>query len=91
MDEAPVGDRRDVIIDFSSAEGDRIYLSSIDADGAWWGDQAFIFIGSAPFSDLGQVRFENGILQGHSERFTSVDFEIELKGVTSLTVADLIL
>ncbi|WP_342241926.1 calcium-binding protein [Inquilinus sp. OTU3971] len=51
-------DTRDVIADFSSADGDRIDLVGIDADGdAGNGDTAFTFIGGDAFSgQAGELR-----------------------------------
>jgi Ca2+-binding RTX toxin-like protein len=49
----------DQIWDFSQSEGDKINLSGIDANELLSGDQAFTFIGNAPFSGAaGEVRYE---------------------------------
>ncbi|WP_299839067.1 calcium-binding protein [uncultured Paracoccus sp.] len=51
------GAGRDVITDFSLAEGDRIDLRVIDARTTMAGDQAFSFIGGAAFTGVaGQLR-----------------------------------
>jgi Ca2+-binding RTX toxin-like protein len=52
----------DRITDFSRAQRDRIDLREIDANEQVDGNQAFQFIGQAPFSGVGQVRFyqQNG-------------------------------
>ena len=47
----------DTIADFSRAEGDRIDLSAIDANALAAGNQAFRFIGDAPFTGVGQLQF----------------------------------
>ena len=53
--------RRDTIIDFNAAE-DMIDLSGIDADTTQAGDQMFLLIGSATFSNqAGELRYANGI------------------------------
>ena len=74
-----------MITDFSSKEDDKIDLSSIGKD--------FVFIGSSVFSgDQPEIRFENGILQLATAGFNhSPLFEIQLLGVDSLTIDDLIL
>ena len=46
----------DVITDFSRAQGDKIDLSTLDANLEVSGNQEFRFIGAAPFTDAGQVR-----------------------------------
>ncbi len=78
-------DHRDVITDFSSSEADKIDLSSIGKD--------FVFIGSSVFSgDQPDIRFDNGILQLATAGYNNSPlFEIQLLGVESLTIDDLIL
>jgi Ca2+-binding RTX toxin-like protein len=46
----------DVITDFSRAQGDKIDLSTLDANMEVSGNEAFQFIGAAPFTGAGQVR-----------------------------------
>ena len=46
----------DVITDFSRAQGDKIDLSTLDANLEVSGNQAFQFIGAAPFTAAGQLR-----------------------------------
>lgn len=48
----------DTIFDFLAADGDTIDLSAVDANSSAAGNQAFTFIGTAEFSDFGQVRYE---------------------------------
>lgn len=53
------GASRDVILDFvgvGAAVGDRIDLSTIDANSGAGGNQAFVFRGTAGFTGAGQVR-----------------------------------
>ncbi|ABM79313.1 hypothetical protein [Prochlorococcus marinus] len=78
------GIKRDVIGDFRSHQKDKIDLSGIQA--------GLIFIGSDGFSgQAGQVRFENGLLQVNIDRGWRAEFEIQLLGVDSLDLDDLIL
>jgi Ca2+-binding RTX toxin-like protein len=94
-----VGPHRDIIEDFSHAEGDKIGLALIDANTRVPGDQAFRFIGSDTFahyhslhhSVLGMVRFSHGIVQGNVNANLAPDFEIAVKGVATLTAHDFIL
>jgi Ca2+-binding RTX toxin-like protein len=50
----------DLISDFNRAQGDRIQLWAIDSDITAAGNQVFAFVGSAAFSDAGQIRFTTG-------------------------------
>jgi Ca2+-binding RTX toxin-like protein len=87
---------RDRIIDFSKAEGDRIDLSFIDANGTLAGNQAFTFTTLAAFSAPGQVRAE--VIGGNTFVFGNTDatpgtaeFTIALTGVIALAGTDFIL
>ena len=73
-----VGASRDVIADFSSAQGDKIDLSTIDANSNLANDQAFNYIGSAAFSAAGQLRLSGNILSGDVDGNGIADFEIQL-------------
>lgn len=83
---------RDVIGDFKTSEGDKIDLSSLDANLATVANDAFSFIGSSAFSSnaAGQLRFAGGILYGSTDADTAAEFEIQLVGVSNLQTADLI-
>ncbi|QXH62307.1 calcium-binding protein [Pseudomonas azerbaijanorientalis] len=83
---------RDVIGDFKTSEGDKIDLSTLDANVATAANDAFSFIGSSAFSSnaAGQVRFAGGILYGSTDADTAAEFEIQLLGVNTLKVTDLI-
>lgn len=49
----------DIILDFSTAENDKVYLKSIDADTTTGGNQAFSFIGTGAFSSTpGELRYD---------------------------------
>jgi Ca2+-binding RTX toxin-like protein len=78
---------RDTIVDFNGRAGDRIDLSSIDANSRLSGDQVFNFIGTASFSGVfGQLRFASGILSADTNGDRSADFAIALTNVTALNV-----
>ena len=89
-----VGRRCDVVM-FTQAEGDRIDLSGIDADGNGSnGDQAFTWVNArhlnAAFSKVeGQLRFAQGILMGDTDGDGEADFHIRIDG--SLAAGDVIL
>ena len=76
---------RDVITDFCSSDDDKIDLSSIGKD--------FEYIGSSDFTGKKrEVCFEDGLLQLGTPGFNNSNiFEIQLLGVDSLTIDDLIL
>jgi parallel beta-helix repeat protein len=89
-----LGALRDVVIGFKSSDGDRIDLSRIDANPLTSALDAFTYLGSLPFSEVdatGQLRFANGILYGSTNADAAPEFEIQLLGVNSLAVGDLIL
>ena len=83
---------RDVIGDFKTSEGDKIDLSTLDANLATTTNDAFSFIGSSAFSSnaTGQLRFNDGILYGSTDADTAAEFEIQVLGVSNLQTADLI-
>ena len=60
-----VGADRDLVLDFNRGEGDRIDLSTIDANTLLSGNQVFAFVGSASFSGAaGQLRAVAGGIDG---------------------------
>ncbi|MEH2513774.1 Ca2+-binding RTX toxin-like protein [Nitrobacteraceae bacterium AZCC 1564] len=82
---------QDQITDFSSAQGDHIDLSAIDANTQAAGHQDFGFIGSAAFSDVaGQLRFADHFLEGDVNGDGAADFRVNVN-VASLQHGDLIL
>jgi hypothetical protein len=84
---------RDTISDFDAAE-DLIDLSTIDAI-AGGADDAFAFIGTAAFTDVGQVRvFQlggNTFVDINATGDTTPDMRIELTGLVSLDAGDFVL
>jgi len=86
----------DRITDFSSADKDKLALSTIDANASKAGDQAFAFIGSQAFHKVaGELRFEvvgnQGVLSGDVNGDGIADLKIYLDGVKSLTTSDIFL
>jgi Ca2+-binding RTX toxin-like protein len=82
-DSAPLGQGlTDYIADFNQAEGDRIDLSRIDANVNVDGNQSFLFIGNNnAFVDhwgAGQLRFNNGFVEGDVNGDFVADFAIEV-------------
>ena len=76
----------DRIVDFSTAQGDKINLSLVDANTTTTADNAFTFIGAAAFSNVaGQLRYEvqgtNTIVMGDQDGNGAADFWIRLDGV----------
>ena len=86
VNESPVGVDRDVIRDFSGAGavlGDRIDLTTIDANSLAAGNQAFIWGGSFT---AGHLRYVGGVLQGNTDADAAAEFEIQLVGTPALVV-----
>ena len=94
--DSAVGTMQDVITDF--AIGDKIDLSAIDANKSTLVDDAFLTLelGNAAtvvFISAKALYFDtvNHILYGNIDSDTSADFSIQLSGVNTLNVTDLIL
>lgn len=91
LQDSVTGSQRDVIKDFSRAQGDLIDLSGIDAINGG-GDDEFTFIGNQAFSgDAGELRFANGILSGDTDGDGTADFSIRVNNMTSMNSGDFIL
>ena len=78
----------DTIGDFHRSEGDVIDLSAIDADQTFatlYGNQAFTFVGSAPFTAPGQINFftdkSDTYIQLNTDWSDDVDGMIRVVGV----------
>ena len=85
---------RDTVADFvgnGAFAGDRIDVSTIDANVLLAGNQAFTFIGGAAFSAPGQLRYAGGLLQGSTDLDAAPEFEVALTGAPALTVFDITL
>lgn len=94
--QTPVGAGRDIISDFTHAQGDKIDVSSIDANTRIAGNQAFLFIGSAAFHHkAGELHYvvQTGktIVEGDTNGDAKADFQIELTGFKALVQGDFIL
>jgi len=90
--EAGKGGGRDVIRDFSHAQGDDIDLSGIDANAKAAGNQAFAFIGDKAFSGkAGQLHVKDGIVSGDVNGDRVADFHIEIGNHAALHADDFIL
>jgi Ca2+-binding RTX toxin-like protein len=87
---------RDLIIDFSHKQHDRIDLLEIDAIGSKSGDQAFDFVGNSAFDGgKGELRYEfdgsHTLIMGDLNGDKHADFEIELAHKIHLDRGDFIL
>jgi Ca2+-binding RTX toxin-like protein len=83
--------RYDRITDFSSAPGDKIVLSGIDANGAADGDPMFSYIGPSAFHRIaGELRYGGRFVEGDINGDAVFDFRIEVD-VASLARGDFIL
>ncbi|MDR6754987.1 Ca2+-binding RTX toxin-like protein [Mycoplana sp. BE70] len=87
---------RDVIKDFSRAEGDKIDLKGIDANAKASGDQAFIFIDKQAFhKTAGELRYEiksgDTYIHGDTNGDGKADFSILLDLSLAMKASDFIL
>ncbi|MGO1075572.1 beta strand repeat-containing protein [Inquilinus sp. CA228] len=95
--ESAVGANADRITDFSHAQGDRIDLSLIDANGGGLGNAAFTFIGTGLFTGVaGQLRYavtSPGVttIAGDVNGDGTSDFHIALTGNLTLVAGDFVL
>jgi serralysin len=82
----------DDILDFSTAQGDKVDLVAIDANTLVGGDQAFTFIGNAAFTNVaGQLHYTGGtFLEGDVNGNGVADFRIVLH-VASMSAGDFVL
>ncbi|MES2944577.1 MAG: calcium-binding protein [Pseudomonadota bacterium] len=72
----------DTITDFSGTQGDRMDLSTLDANTTTGGNQSFSYIGSASFTAAGQLRYDAaaGVLYGSVDADLDAEFAIQLVG-----------
>ena len=89
--ESKKGALKDLITDFSHKEGDKIDLSSIDANTKTKVDNKFAFIGSSAFHHkAGELHLVNGVLSGDTNGDAKADFEIAITGTHNLVNADFV-
>jgi Ca2+-binding RTX toxin-like protein len=86
---------RDVIQDFSTAQGDKVDVSAIDANNVMAGSQHFSFIGTSGFTHhAGELRYatvkDSAFVYGDVDGNGTADFSIQLH-VASLHASDFIL
>ena len=86
----------DRIVDFTSAQGDLIDLSAIDARTNVAGNNAFSWIGNAAFGNVsGQLRYVvdagNTYVEGDRNGDGLADFAIRLDGIVALAGTDFVL
>ncbi len=83
---------RDVITDFVRGQ-DKIDLSTLDANTALAGNQAFTgLIGAnVAFTKAGQLKLNAGVLYGNTDADAAAEFSIALTGITTLANTDFIL
>lgn len=93
ISDSPKGiSRRDIITDFNKLQGDRIDLSSIDANSRKGGNQSFRFVGKRALSGIaGELRYSSGILIGDVNGDKKSDFEIQLLGGVAIAKAQFVL
>jgi Ca2+-binding RTX toxin-like protein len=77
----------DIVADYSSAQGDVLHFTTIDADETVAGNQDFTFIGTAAFTAPGQINwFSNGtdtFIQLNTDADADAEGMIQLSGVPS--------
>ncbi|MDD5273504.1 MAG: calcium-binding protein, partial [Methylovulum sp.] len=82
----------DVITDFVSGQ-DKIDLSTLDANTATVANNAFsgFIANTGSFTAAGQLMFLDGVLYGNTNADSSAEFAIQLTGVSTLAISDIIL
>ena len=82
----------DLIADFRREDGDHIDFSYIDARPSIAGDQAFTWIGTAPFTAEGQLRYRHfqagTFIEGNTGGDLSPDFTISVVGLVPFIASD---
>ena len=77
----------DIVADYSTAQGDVLHFTNIDADETVAGNQDFTFISTAAFTAPGQINwFTNGtdtFIQFNTDADLAADGMIQLSGVLS--------
>ncbi|MGK9167870.1 hypothetical protein KXR53_16305 [Inquilinus limosus] len=86
----------DLIHDFGSNQGDKVHLSTIDANTSVAGDQAFTFIGTSDFTGVaGELRYfttaAGTIVWGDTNGDKAADLIISFEGSLTLAATDFVL
>ena len=80
--------RPDIVADYSSAQGDVLHFTNMDADDTVAGNQDFTFIGTAAFTAPGQINwFSNGtdtFIQLNTNTDMAADSVIQINGVQTV-------
>jgi len=89
-DSTVAGAGRDTIFDFSGTAGDKLDVSAIDANGAVTGNQSFIYLGSAAFTETsGELRYvkkaSDTYIYGDLNGDGNADFAIHLDDAVTMT------
>ncbi len=88
VSDSPAGTGKDKIIGFvgkGASVGDKIDLSTIDANTLLSGNQAFTWKGATP-GGAGTLWYTGGVLSGNVDGDAAPEFEIELLGAPTLSV-----
>jgi hypothetical protein len=84
---AEVGLNPDIVADYSSAQGDVLHFTLIDADETAAGDQNFTFVGTAGFTAPGQINWfsigADTFIQLNTNADQAADAIVQLSGVPS--------
>jgi Ca2+-binding RTX toxin-like protein len=95
IDDFGAAGRLDIIYDFSSAEGDKIDLTGVDANSNVAGDQAFTFLGTGAFTKhAGELRSaydavnDQSLVLGDVNGDGVADFSFWVKHVSGFTASD---
>lgn len=87
---------KDVINDFSSTQGDKVSLNTVDANSTLSGNQDFTFLGTSAFAHkAGQLRYEvtgSGVeIQADVNGDGVADLSVTLAGITKMVASDFVL
>lgn len=90
-DSGLTADTMDVVTDFTQGL-DKIDLSAIDANTATLFNNRFtnLITEGNDFTQAGQLKFEDGILYGNTDKDVEAEFAIALTGISTLSMTDII-
>ena len=81
----------DIILDFNRAQNDKVNVHGIDANSTTAGNQDFQLISTAFTRHAGELRFQDGLVQGDINGDGRADFQIYLHNVNAMQASDFIL